>query len=131
MRGAPPQTWSQRYKRNVARIKSGDVAEVGLVVSELLIRRRNKGLSGGEQRMLRRAVQIIWAELEAGGGEAGVREPRTPGPSSGPSVQRIGYGSPLRTAGRRLPVGPIVHVASVGEPASLDGVARTAPFCCS
>ncbi len=61
---AAPLTWSQRYKRNVARLKSGDLAEVGLVVEELLVRRRDKGLSAGEQRMLRRAVQVIGSELD-------------------------------------------------------------------
>lgn len=79
----------ERYKRNVARMKSGDLAEIGLVVAELLDRRRGKGLSAGEARMLRRAVEIVWLELNGGGGgEGGVREPRLPRPA-GPSVPTL------------------------------------------
>jgi hypothetical protein len=92
-----PTNWSRRYRQNVELLKSGNLANVALVVERLEARDRDKGLSQGERRMLQRAQRILATEVflglpdgwEGDDGTAGVREPRgpEPGPHSG-SVAR-------------------------------------------
>lgn len=87
-----PTNWSRRYKQNVELLKSGSLANVALVVEHLKARDRDKGLSSGETRMLKRAQDILATELFLGlpygwegddDGTAGDREPRTPEPTLG------------------------------------------------
>ncbi len=88
-----PTNWSRCYKQNVELLQSGNLANVALVVERLEARDRDKGLSQGESRMLKRAQEILATEAvlglpdgwEGDDGPAGVREPRTPdlSPDSG------------------------------------------------
>jgi len=55
--------WNKRYRENMDKIKSGDIFEVANVVSDLMIREREKGLSTGERKMLNSARQILVSEL--------------------------------------------------------------------
>jgi RNA polymerase-interacting CarD/CdnL/TRCF family regulator len=55
----PPLRWKERYKRNVARIRSGLPDQIELVVDELTERDATCGLSQGENRMLKRAVEML------------------------------------------------------------------------
>jgi CarD family transcriptional regulator len=54
-----PVTWSLRYKANLEKLASGDLAEVTQVVHDLELRDRQHGLSAGEQRMLAKARQLL------------------------------------------------------------------------
>jgi CarD family transcriptional regulator len=45
------------------KIKSGDIFKVAEVVSSLMSRERDKGLSTGERKMLENARQILISEL--------------------------------------------------------------------
>jgi CarD family transcriptional regulator len=58
-----PDNWNQRYKDNMERIKSGDLAEVSLVYRNLMLRERERGLSTAEKKMMTTAKQIILSEL--------------------------------------------------------------------
>ena len=58
-----PDNWNQRYKDNLERIKTGNLAIVGMVYNNLLHREREKGLSTSEKKMLTTAKQIILSEL--------------------------------------------------------------------
>jgi CarD family transcriptional regulator len=51
-------SWSRRYKANLEKLSSGDLAKVAEVVSDLEIREREAGLSAGEKRMLDKARQM-------------------------------------------------------------------------
>ncbi len=55
--------WNQRYRENMLRIKSGDLAEVAKVVKGLMARDRQRGLSTGERKMLHSAKQILISEI--------------------------------------------------------------------
>lgn len=55
--------WNQRYRENMARIKSGDPLEVAQVVKSLTHRDSVRGLSTGERKMLHTARQILISEL--------------------------------------------------------------------
>lgn len=55
--------WSKRYRENMTKIKSGDIFEVANVVSSLMQREKEKGLSTGERKMLNSAKQILISEL--------------------------------------------------------------------
>ena len=48
-------SWNQRYRENMQKIKSGDLYEVARVAKGLVRRDRERGLSTGERKMLRRA----------------------------------------------------------------------------
>ena len=61
--GDMPDNWNQRYKENMARIKSGDLAQVSIVFNSLLLRERAKGLSTAEKKMMTTTKQIILSEL--------------------------------------------------------------------
>jgi len=58
-----PDNWNQRYKENMDRIKSGQLAEVSLVYRNLLLRERERGLSTAEKKLMTTAKQIILSEL--------------------------------------------------------------------
>ena len=58
-----PTNWSRRYKNHSEKLRSGDIYQVAEVVRNLSIRDKDKGLSAGEKRMLRRARQILVSEL--------------------------------------------------------------------
>lgn len=58
-----PQNWNRRYRANMDKIKSGDIYEVAIVVRNLMLRDREKGLSTGERKMLNNAKQILVSEL--------------------------------------------------------------------
>lgn len=55
--------WSQRYRENMQRLKSGDLYEVSRVIKALLARDLQRGLSTGERKMLHTAKQILISEL--------------------------------------------------------------------
>ena len=55
--------WNKRFRENMDRIKSGDLAEVAAVIKGLLLREKERGLSTGERKMLISAKQIILSEL--------------------------------------------------------------------
>ncbi len=50
--------WSRRYKANLEKLGSGDLAKVAEVVSDLEVREHEAGLSAGEKRMLDKARQM-------------------------------------------------------------------------
>ena len=58
-----PTNWSRRYKANLEKLASGDVAKVSEVVRDLWRRDQDRGLSAGEKRMLAKARQILISEL--------------------------------------------------------------------
>ena len=58
-----PTNWSRRYKANLEKLASGDVIKVAEVVRDLYRRDLDRGLSGGEKRMLAKAKQILVSEL--------------------------------------------------------------------
>lgn len=55
--------WNQRYRENLARIKSGDLMEVALVIKGLFRRDIARGLSTGERKLFHSAKQIFISEL--------------------------------------------------------------------
>ena len=58
-----PQNWNRRYRANMDKIKSGDIYEVAMVVRNLMLRDKEKGLSTGERKMLTNAKQILISEI--------------------------------------------------------------------
>ncbi|WP_053955603.1 CarD family transcriptional regulator [Inediibacterium massiliense] len=62
-----PKNWNRRYRANMDKIKSGDIYEVAMVVRNLTLRDREKGLSTGERKMLANAKQILVSELVLAG----------------------------------------------------------------
>lgn len=57
------ENWNQRYKENMEKIKTGNFSEVALVVRNLILREKDRGLSGAEKKMLNSAKQIILSEI--------------------------------------------------------------------
>lgn len=55
--------WNQRYKDNMARIRSGDLEQVAVVIRSLRRRDGKKNLSTGERKMLSSAKKILVSEL--------------------------------------------------------------------
>lgn len=55
--------WNQRYRDNLAHIKSGNLMEVALVIKGLFRRDIARGLSTGERKLLHSAKQILISEL--------------------------------------------------------------------
>lgn len=55
--------WNQRYKDNLVKIKSGNLTDVAEVVRNLLLREKERGLSGAEKKMLNNAKQIVVSEI--------------------------------------------------------------------
>ena len=58
-----PDNWNQRYKDNLDRIKTGNLAIVGMVYNNLLHREREKGLSTSEKKLMTTTKHIILSEL--------------------------------------------------------------------
>lgn len=58
-----PPNWSRRYKNHQEKLKSGDVYQVAEVVRNLWLRKMNKGLSPGEQKLLDKAMEVLRSEL--------------------------------------------------------------------
>jgi CarD family transcriptional regulator len=52
------RSWSRRYKANLEKLGSRDLARVTEVVSNLELREREAGLSAGEKRMLQKARHL-------------------------------------------------------------------------
>ena len=61
--GAGSDNWSQRYKDNMDRIKTGLLQESAAVFYELYCRERIKGLSGAEKKVMTTAKKIILSEI--------------------------------------------------------------------
>ena len=57
------ENWNKRYRENVERIKSGDIYEVAHVVKGLMVKEKEKGLSGNEKKTLISSKQILISEL--------------------------------------------------------------------
>ena len=55
--------WNKRYRKNMDRIKTGDIFEVAAVVRNLFLLDDEKGLSTGEKNMLNNAKQILMSEI--------------------------------------------------------------------
>ena len=55
--------WNQRYRENLARVKSGDLYQVARVIKGLMRRDSLRGLSTGERKMLHSAKQIFISEI--------------------------------------------------------------------
>lgn len=55
--------WNRRYRENMERLKSGDLAEVARVIKTLMWRDQARGLSNGERKMLHNAKQIFLSEI--------------------------------------------------------------------
>lgn len=56
-------SWNHRYRRNLEKMKSGDIFSVAEVVAVLARRERRKGLSTGERKMLDNARRILLSEI--------------------------------------------------------------------
>jgi len=63
--GSSPILWTQRYKTNLAKIVSGDAYGIAEVVRDLSMRKKGKGLSTAEVRMLAKAREVLISELTA------------------------------------------------------------------
>lgn len=61
--GEECENWNRRYRENLEKMRTGDVWETAIVVRRLNERRRDKGLSGGELKMLNTARQLLVGEL--------------------------------------------------------------------
>ncbi len=61
--------WNQRYRKNLDRLRNGDIFDVADVVKCLLRRDRDRGLSAGERKMYLTARQVLAAELAAAYGK--------------------------------------------------------------
>ena len=57
------QNWNRRYRENLDKIKTGDIYDTALVVRRLSCRYRERGLSGGEMKMLHTAQKLLVGEL--------------------------------------------------------------------
>ena len=58
------QNWSERYRENLDKMKTGDIFEVADVVRNLSFKQKEKGtLSTGEKKMLNNAKVILVSEL--------------------------------------------------------------------
>lgn len=62
-KGDMPDNWNRRYRSNLEKVKTGDIFEVAMVVRNLEILDREKGLSTGERKMLSNSKQILVSEL--------------------------------------------------------------------
>ena len=55
--------WNQRYKDNMARLKTGDLLRVMQVFKTLFVREKSKSLSNIEKKLMGTARQIILSEI--------------------------------------------------------------------
>jgi CarD family transcriptional regulator len=56
-------SWNRRFRKNMDKMKTGDIYQVAGVVRDLMRREKEKGLSTGERKMLDNARQILISEL--------------------------------------------------------------------
>lgn len=61
------KNWSQRYRQNLAAIKTGDIYEIAEIVRNLTILDMSKGLSASEKKMLTKSKRILISELVISG----------------------------------------------------------------
>lgn len=57
------ENWNKRYRENMAKIKSGDLFEIGPIYRYLAEKEKGKGLSSGEKKMFVSAHQILVSEI--------------------------------------------------------------------
>lgn len=57
------ENWNKRYRENMAKIKSGDLFQIGPIYKYLLEKDLQKGLSSGEKKMFMSAHQILVSEI--------------------------------------------------------------------
>ena len=57
------QTWNRRYRDYLARIRTGDTSEVGMVLRDLAGVKNNKNLSFGERKMFDTAWSLLVREI--------------------------------------------------------------------
>ncbi len=57
------ENWNKRYRENMAKIKSGNLFEIGPIYQYLMKKDREKGLSSGEKKMFLSAHQILVSEI--------------------------------------------------------------------
>jgi CarD family transcriptional regulator len=62
-RCAMEKNWNLRYRANMEKIRSGNILELAEVVRNLSHWHRERGLSGGERKMLENARQILLSEI--------------------------------------------------------------------
>lgn len=55
--------WNVRYKENLEKIKGGRLCDVVEVARNLMLREKERGLSGAEKKMLNSAKQIVVSEI--------------------------------------------------------------------
>ncbi len=55
--------WNRRYRKNLEKIRSGDIFEVAGVVKNLAARDRERGLATTERKMLENAKEILLSEI--------------------------------------------------------------------
>ena len=55
--------WNKRYRKNMDRMKNGDIYEVARIIRNLAFRNSEKGLSSTEKKMFNNAKQILVSEL--------------------------------------------------------------------
>ena len=58
-----PILWGKRYRANLAKLFSGDIYHVAEIVRDLSLRKKGRGLSSAEKRMLEKAREILISEL--------------------------------------------------------------------
>lgn len=63
MQLAMSSNWNQRYRENMAYLRSGDLMKVAAVIKGLMNRDHKRGLSTGERKMLHTAKQILISEI--------------------------------------------------------------------
>ena len=57
------ENWNKRYRENMAKIKSGDLFEIGPIYYYLMQKETERGLSTGEKKMFGSAHQILVSEI--------------------------------------------------------------------
>ena len=57
------ESWNQRHKDNMEKIKTGDFEQTAVVFYELYNRERERGLSSAEKKILTTAKKIIMSEI--------------------------------------------------------------------
>lgn len=55
--------WNRRFRNNIEKLRSGDIYQLAEVIRDLSIRKRAKGLSAGETRMVVKARRLLILEL--------------------------------------------------------------------
>ena len=65
MREDPDIPWNKRYKENVDKLKTGTVDSVADVLSGLIQREKNHGLSTSDRKMFILTKSILCSELNA------------------------------------------------------------------